>query len=70
MAKKENSRGSDGVTRLIFVRHGETEENKAKIVQGQKHGKLSEEGLEQAKKVAERLKDEKIDFIYSSDLDR
>ena len=33
-------------------------------------GHLSETGIEQAKKVALRLKDEKIDFIYSSDLDR
>ncbi|MEK6959789.1 MAG: histidine phosphatase family protein [Nanoarchaeota archaeon] len=70
MAKKEDVRGSNGVTRLIFVRHGETEENKAKISQGQQPGKLSEEGIAQAKKVAARLKDEKIDFIYSSDLDR
>lgn len=56
--------------RLIFVRHGETEENKAKIVQGHKPGKLSAQGLEQARNAAARLKDETIDVIYSSDLDR
>ena len=33
-------------------------------------GKLSKLGKEQAKKVALRLKDEKIDYIYSSDLAR
>ena len=56
--------------RLIITRHGETEENKAGIIQGHLPGKLSEEGFAQAKKVALRLKDEKIDYIYSSDLAR
>ena len=37
---------------------------------GHNPGILSEKGKEQAKKVAERLKDEKIDFIYTSDLAR
>jgi len=56
--------------KLIIIRHGETEENKAGIVQGHLPGHLSETGIKQAKKVALRLKDEKIDFIYSSDLAR
>lgn len=56
--------------KLIITRHGETEENIAGILQGHLPGKLSIEGIEQAKKVALRLKDEKIDFIYSSDLER
>ena len=56
--------------RLIITRHGETEENKARILQGHLPGKLSELGIEQAKKVALRLKEEKIDVIYSSDLAR
>ncbi len=56
--------------KLIIIRHGETEENKQGIIQGHLPGTLSEEGIEQAKKVAERLKEEKIDHIFSSDLDR
>jgi len=56
--------------RLIITRHGETEENKAGIIQGHLPGKLSVQGIDQAKKVALRLKDEGIDFIYSSDLAR
>lgn len=56
--------------RLILTRHGETEENKNKIIQGHLPGNLSESGIEQAKKVSERLKSEKIDYIYSSDLKR
>lgn len=56
--------------RLILVRHGETEDNLKGIIQGQRPGKLTEKGKEQAKKLAERLKDEKIDVIFSSDLER
>lgn len=56
--------------KLIITRHGETEENKKKIVQGHLPGKLSELGIEQGKKLAFRLKNEKIDIIYSSDLRR
>ncbi|MFH1053086.1 MAG: histidine phosphatase family protein [Candidatus Woesearchaeota archaeon] len=56
--------------RLILTRHGETEENIKGIMQGHLHGTLSKKGIEQAKKLALRLKDEKIDCIYSSDLGR
>jgi len=55
---------------LIIARHGETEENKAGILQGHTPGRLSDLGKEQAQKLALRLKDEKIDYIYSSDLAR
>ncbi|MEK6917678.1 MAG: histidine phosphatase family protein [Nanoarchaeota archaeon] len=56
--------------KLIIVRHGETEENVKEIHQGHMPGNLSKEGKEQTKKLALRLKDEKIDVIYSSDLKR
>jgi len=56
--------------KIICARHGETIENVTGITQGQSPGKLSKLGIEQAKKLAERLKDEKIDMIYSSDLAR
>ena len=56
--------------RLIITRHGQTEENREGIIQGHLPGHLSPAGLEQAKKVALRLKDEPIDFILSSDLAR
>ena len=56
--------------KLIILRHSETEENKAGIIQGQTHGQLSELGKQQAEIVAERLKHEKIDKIYVSDLER
>ena len=56
--------------KLIIVRHGETEENKIGIIQGHLPGILSALGIQQAKKIALRLKDEKIDYIFSSDLKR
>lgn len=57
--------------RLIITRHGETEENVSGRIMGQLlHGKLSSRGHEQARRVAERLRKEKIDIIFSSDLAR
>jgi len=56
--------------RLILVRHGETIENKKRIVQGQIDGRLSRRGIRQAKKVARVLMGYDIDAFYSSDLAR
>ncbi len=62
--------GYQFIMRLILTRHGETIENKAGILQGHIDGTLSEEGILQAQALAERLKNEKLDKIYSSDLGR
>ena len=56
--------------KLILTRHGETIENQQGISQGHLPGKLSKKGIQQTKKLALRLKNEKIDHIYSSDLSR
>ena len=56
--------------KIILVRHGETEENKAGILMGDLPGVLSDLGKRQAEKLAERLKNEKIDLMISSDMDR
>ena len=56
--------------KLILTRHGETVENKEGILQGWLPGKLTEEGIKQSKLAAQRLKDVKIDIIYTSDLKR
>jgi probable phosphoglycerate mutase len=56
--------------KLILIRHGQTVENQKKIMQGHMEGTLSKEGIVQTEKVGLRLKDEKIDAIYSSDLIR
>ena len=57
-------------TRIIFVRHGETFGNLKKMIHGHTNGRLSKNGLSQAKKLAKRLSEENIDVIYSSDLTR
>lgn len=57
--------------KLILTRHGETIGNLKKSLEGSRiHGKLSKKGLEQAKRLAKRLKDVKFDYVYSSDLGR
>ncbi len=55
---------------IIMVRHGETIENAEGTIQGHLPGRLSLKGKEQVKKVAKKLRNEKIDYIYSSDLER
>ncbi|MEI6498916.1 MAG: histidine phosphatase family protein [bacterium] len=56
--------------KLIIIRHAETIENKQHIRMGQTDGKLTNEGIEQAQKLSNRLRNEKLDHIYCSDLGR
>ncbi len=56
--------------RLILVRHGETESNRAGLVLGQADIELTEHGRWQAEQVARSLESEAIDVIYSSPLKR
>ena len=58
------------MTRLIIVRHGESESNRKKTFTGQLDIALSDLGKKQAELVKKYLKDYKIDKIYSSDLSR
>lgn len=68
MAKQNKEDSSK--TRLLIIRHGETDSNKAGKLDGQSETKLTEEGIYQAKALAELLKNEKIDVVYSSPLNR
>lgn len=57
------------LSRIYLVRHGETDWNRAQRSQGCSNDiPLSLDGLRQAEAVAQRLKDEKIDMIFSSSL--
>ena len=56
--------------RLVLVRHGQTEWNAAGRYQGQSNVALSELGRKQAECLAEHFPVQKVDAIYSSDLDR
>jgi broad specificity phosphatase PhoE len=58
------------ITYVCFIRHGETVWNKEERFQGQMDIPLSEAGVEQAKCLADYLKDQSISVIYSSDLKR
>lgn len=56
--------------KVIVVRHGETYGNINRIVEGRSHGRLTYHGMEQAQAVAEQLRHEPIDIVYSSNLQR
>lgn len=56
------------MTKVIFIRHGQTSWNKEKKYQGHSDICLNEAGLRQAELVGKRLAGEKINAIYSSDL--
>ena len=57
-------------TKVVLVRHGETDWNKNSRYQGVMDIELNKKGKNQAKKLYERLKDEEFDRIYSSTLKR
>jgi len=63
-------RTSMDTVRIYIVRHGETEENKQKIIQGHLDTALNLEGERQADLVAKALKDIPFDACYASDLRR
>lgn len=58
------------MTKLYLVRHGETVDNKAQIMQGQTPGKLNMKGIEQAEEVVRKMTGTPIDVFVSSDLYR
>ncbi len=58
------------MTKIIIVRHGESETNKLGILVGQGDFALTDLGLAQAEQTADALADEQIDAVYSSDLTR
>ena len=55
---------------IYFVRHGETEWNKKKILQGHKDSPLTLKGKKNAENLGKTLEKKKIEVIYTSDLGR
>ncbi|MCQ2195389.1 MAG: histidine phosphatase family protein [Paludibacteraceae bacterium] len=58
------------MVKLFLTRHGQTEWNVEKRMQGQMDSNLTDLGRKQAEALGKRLADEKIDVIYSSPLGR
>jgi broad specificity phosphatase PhoE len=58
------------VTSIILCRHGETDWNRQGRYQGRTDVPLNARGLEQARDLARRLADERVDIVYSSTLAR
>lgn len=56
--------------KLYLVRHGETDQNKVKCLQGRSDIELNEYGRELARKTAEGLKDVDFEMIFTSPLKR
>jgi broad specificity phosphatase PhoE len=57
-------------TTIYLIRHGETDWNTKKLIQGQTDTDLTELGVTQAQNVAKELKGRVFDAIYASDLTR
>jgi len=58
------------LAKLLLVRHGLTDHNVDRRVAGYTDINLNDEGFRQVEKLKKRLTDEKIDTVYSSDLQR
>ncbi|MCR4562402.1 MAG: histidine phosphatase family protein [Bacilli bacterium] len=55
---------------IYYSRHGQTDWNLDRCIQGQSNIPLNETGIQQAKKLGEKIKDLDIKAIYTSPLDR
>jgi len=58
------------LSKLLLVRHGDTELNSAQRFWGQTDVELSAAGLKQAERLRDRLATQRIDAVYSSNLQR
>ena len=55
---------------ILYTRHGQTEWNVLKKIQGRTDIELNEVGIEQAEIARDKLKNEKVDLIICSSLKR
>jgi len=55
---------------LYVIRHGQTDLNKERRMQGRNGLPLNEEGIKQAQNLKEKLKDIHFDFVFSSPQER
>ena len=62
--------GANAVTRVLAIRHGETDWNVATRIQGHTDIALNERGRQQAARLAQALAGEALHAVYTSDLQR
>ena len=58
------------MSKIFLVRHGQDTDNAAGILNGRRDTELTELGREQARNVAEKLRDNNVEIIYTSPLKR
>lgn len=59
---------SGGTLNFLFVRHGETQDNIDRILQGWSDTSLTDKGHAEAEVMASKIRDQKVDAIYHSPL--
>lgn len=64
------SLSNQGQLKLLFVRHGETQDNIDRVLQGHRDTSLTEKGQKEAQILAKKLRALKVDAIYHSPLIR
>jgi 2,3-bisphosphoglycerate-dependent phosphoglycerate mutase len=64
------SQSKTGQLHLLFIRHGETQDNIDRVLQGQRDTSLTPTGHLDAKILADKLRGQHIDMIYHSPLTR
>ena len=67
---KHHSVDAEVKSKWFLVRHGETEANIKEITQGHQNSQLTPAGIAQAEAAGEKLKNQDIELIISSDLGR
>ena len=55
---------------IYIIRHGQTEMNKAHVLQGRTDSPLNDRGIDEAEKAAEKLKGIRFDYLFSRPLIR
>ena len=55
---------------VYIIRHGQTELNSRHVLQGRSDQPLNQEGIQQAREAAERLKGVHFTYVFTSPLDR
>jgi 2,3-bisphosphoglycerate-dependent phosphoglycerate mutase len=61
---------NNSMAKIFVFRHGQTEDNKEHIFSGFRQSDLTQNGIDEAKKIGEKLKNEKVTKAYQSDLIR